>query len=63
MKKLYLDDLRTLPDDSYILVRSFEEEVTYVKNNSIPNFISFNHDLGVDENDNLLPNGYDFAKW
>ena len=54
MTKLYLDDERALRDDSYILVRSYEEAVTYVKNNSIPDFISFVHDLGVDENNNLL---------
>lgn len=29
----------------------------------IPDFISFDHDFGVDENNNLLPTGYDFAKW
>lgn len=63
MTKLYLDDERALRDDSYILVRSYEEAVTYVKNNGIPDFISFDNDLGVDENNNLLPTGYDFAKW
>lgn len=63
MNKLYLDDLRLLPDDSYILARSYDEAVKYVKQNGIPNFISFDHDLGVDENNNLLPSGYDFAKW
>lgn len=63
MKKLYLDDLRPLPNDSYFLVRSYDEAVNYVKQNGIPNFISFDHDLGVNENDNLLPSGYDFAKW
>lgn len=63
MTKLYLDDLRPLPDDSYILARSFSKAIEYVKQNGIPNFISFDHDLGVDKNDNLLPTGYDFAKW
>ena len=60
--KLYLDDVRDLPDDSFTLVRSYEEAVLFVKDNGIPPFISFDHDLGVDENENLLPTGYDFAK-
>jgi hypothetical protein len=61
--KLYLDDLRDLPDESYILARSYEEAVLYVKENGIPPFISFDHDLGVDEDEKLLPTGFDFAKW
>ena len=63
MKKLYLDDIRPLPDNTYILARSYNEAITYVINNGIPDFISFDHDLGDDEKKNLLPSGYDFAKW
>jgi hypothetical protein len=62
-KKLYLDDLRELPDNSFILVRSYEEAINYVKDNGIPSFISFDHDLGIDEDGKLLPTGYDFAKY
>ena len=61
--KLYLDDVRDLPDESFDLARSYDEAVNYVKQHGIPPFISFDHDLGVDENENLLPTGYDFAKW
>jgi hypothetical protein len=61
--KLYLDDVRDLPDDSYSLVRSYEEAINYVKDNGIPSFISFDHDLGVDENGEPILTGYDFAKW
>lgn len=61
--KLYVDDLRPLPDDTYDLARSYDEALKYIKYNGIPPFISFDHDLGVDEKDNLLPTGYDFAKW
>ncbi|MFY9075957.1 hypothetical protein CRU99_13530 [Malaciobacter mytili] len=61
--KLYLDDLRPLPDNSYILVRSYEEATKFVNKYGIPSFISFDHDLGVDKNEKLLPTGYDFAKW
>lgn len=61
--KLYLDDLRELPNDSYDLARSYDQAVEYIKNNGIPDFISFDHDLGVDSDNNLLPTGYDFTKW
>ena len=61
--KLYLDDVRDLPDESFDLARSYDEAVNYVKENGIPTFISFDHDLGVDENEKLLPTGFDFAKW
>ena len=37
--------------------------LTFVKNNGIPNFISFDHDLGSDNMGNILKDGYDFAKW
>lgn len=63
MMKLYLDDVRDLPDESFLLARSYEEAVLFVKENGIPPFISFDHDLGVDENEKLLPTGFDFAKW
>lgn len=61
--KLFLDDERKLPDDSYSLVRSYEEAVNYVKENGIPSFISFDHDLGLDENNQIAKTGFDFAKW
>ena len=60
--KLYLDDVRDLPDESFDLARSYDEAVNYVKQHGIPTFISFDHDLGVDENEKLLPTGFDFAK-
>ena len=53
MMKLYLDDVRDLPDESFDLARSYDEAVNYVKQHGIPPFISFDHDLGVDENENL----------
>ena len=61
--KLYLDDLRTPVDESFVIVRSFDEAVRFVQTNGIPEFISFDHDLGIDRHGVLLPNGYDFAKW
>ena len=61
--KLYLDDIRTPKDDDFIIVRSFQEAVKFVQKNGIPNYISFDHDLGCDEFNNIYPSGYDFAKW
>ena len=56
MKKIYLDDLRTIPE-GFIGLRSYAEFVTYIETNGLPDFISFDHDLGLQES------GYDCAKW
>ncbi len=62
-KKIYLDDIRTPSNDDFIILRSHEEAVEYVKNNGIPQYISFDHDLGCDEKGNIFPSGFDFAKY
>lgn len=56
--RLYLDDIRNPKSEGFIVVRSVEDAISFVKENGIPNYISFDHDLG----DNV-PSGYDFAKW
>lgn len=61
--KLYIDDIRTPKSNDFIIVRNFQEAIKYIETNGIPSYISFDHDLGVDENNFLLPTGYDFAKW
>lgn len=63
MTKLYLDDLRTPHEDGFTILRSYEEAVTYIEEYGLPDLISFDHDLGVDEVGRLLLTGYDFAKW
>lgn len=55
MKKLYLDDLRSVPK-GFILVRSYTEFIFYIQQNGLPDFISFDHDLGTDKS------GFDCAK-
>lgn len=80
---LFLDDLRVpgdvvwinIPSVNWAIVRSFDEAVSWVKENGFPNFVSFDHDLGwekFDTNENgiivvteldLEKSGYDFAKW
>ncbi|WZL89785.1 cyclic-phosphate processing receiver domain-containing protein [Salinimicrobium sp. 3283s] len=69
MSKLFLDDLRS-PDMIYaksvaaafVVVRSYAEFVKYIEQNGLPYFISFDNDLGLDENGELAPDGYAAAK-
>lgn len=61
--KMYLDDLRTPIEEYDFVVRSHIEAIDIIRINGVPNFISFDHDLGEDENGNLLKTGYDLAKW
>lgn len=56
MQKLYLDDLRPIPQ-GFVGVRSYTEFVVYIETKGFPDFISFDHDLGLEES------GYDCAKW
>jgi hypothetical protein len=61
--KLYLDDIRIPKDPTYIIARTVEEAQRLIEQYGVPEQISFDHDLGVDDMDNLLPTGYDLAKW
>jgi len=61
--KLYLDDIREPKNSGYTIVRSFDEAVQFVQDFGIPTYISFDHDLGCDENGTVYKSGYDFAKW
>lgn len=57
-KRMFLDDCRNPSIENFdIICRSYNEAIKYVKENGIPDYISFDHDLGTDET------GYDFAKW
>ena len=53
---LYLDDLCTTPE-GFDRVYSYEEFVAYLQQHGLPEFISFDHDLGEDFS------GYDYAKY
>ena len=61
--KMYLDDIRTPVEEFNFVVRSYDEAVAIIKRHGVPNFISFDHDLGVDEDGILLKSGFDFTKW
>lgn len=70
MIKLYLDDIRTPEAIDFVIVRSFEEAKDFVLNFGLPDFISFDHDLGmitvcksITTKNYEAKTGYDFAKW
>lgn len=59
MLKIYLDDIRTPPDSSWLVVRSVEDFKKRILSTSMPiTELSFDHDLG-----DKVPDGYDAAKW
>lgn len=49
MIKVYFDDLREPPDDTWVVIRDIATFQDYVVKNGVPKFISFDHDLGGDE--------------
>ncbi len=55
--KMYLDDIRNPKSDFDVIVRSSQEAISYVKENSCPEFISFDHDLGETDTSMI------FVKW
>jgi hypothetical protein len=70
MKKLFLDDIRTIEmvyDKSMVnefdIVRNYKEFIEYIRTNGLPDFISFDNDLGEDENGEIAPDGYAVVKW
>jgi hypothetical protein len=70
MKKLFLDDIRT-PDMIYdksesgdfVVVRSYDEFIEYIRKKGLPDMISFDNDLGLDENGKVAHDGYAAVKW
>ena len=68
--KLFLDDVRTvqmvykdLTEEDFIIVRSYATFIACIQQKGLPEFISFDNDLGEDAYGNLLPDGYAAAKW
>lgn len=58
---LYVDDLWDCPE-GFVIARNIEEAKEYFKNNKIK-ILSLDHDLGIDEQGNLLATGYDLVKY
>jgi hypothetical protein len=68
---LFLDDIRFPNDVKYsygpykelVICRSMNDAVWAVRNYGLPNFISFDHDLGDVHNDWEEQTGLSFAHW
>jgi hypothetical protein len=70
LKKLFLDDIRTVDmiydksiESEFDVVRNYADFVHYIQKNGLPDFISFDNDLGLDETGEVAPDGYAAAKW
>ncbi len=68
--KLFLDDIRSvsmvypnLKDKDFIIVRDYFSFVETIKNKGLPDYISFDNDLGLDKDGNIALDGYACAKW
>lgn len=47
--KMFIDDERMPPDDSWVVVRSSSEALVYIRANGMPTHMSLDHDLGGDD--------------
>lgn len=57
--KLFIDDVRNAPDNSWDVVRNYKDAIAYlVKNEGKIKVISFDHDLGENRK-----TGYDIVCW
>ncbi len=68
--RLFLDDIRTvdmvyknLSEKDFVVVRNYHDFLKHIIKNGLPDFISFDNDLGEDEYGEVLPDGYAAAKW
>lgn len=65
MIKIWLDDIRGKPDDSWVHIRNKEELQELFRNRPFVyiEVMDFDHDLGMDEHGNPEPSGYDIIQW
>lgn len=65
MWNLFIDDERIpkTTDRTWVIARSVEEAISLIEAHGCPNYISFDHDLGCNSNQEPLSTGYDFAHW
>lgn len=57
---LYVDDLRDCPE-GYVVARTAERALEILREQKV-GILTLDHDLGEDENEVLLPTGYDLVK-
>jgi len=69
IKKLFLDDIRTIEmiydksmESEFDIVRTYNDFVDYIEKNGLPDFISFDNDLGLGEDGKVAPDGLAAAK-
>lgn len=65
--KLFVDDIRQAGwvynnDGEFVTARTFDEAVAILQEQQV-SFISFDHDLGLDEFGDVAKDGYDLVKW
>ena len=65
---LFLDDLRTVDmvygtPANFVVVRTYNKFVNHILINGLPEFISFDNDLGLGDDGLVAPDGYAAAKW
>lgn len=58
---VFLDDLRDIPK-GFVSAKTVEQAIDLIENNQV-HILSLDHDLGMDEEGNLLPTGYDLVKY
>ncbi|MEM9928690.1 MAG: cyclic-phosphate processing receiver domain-containing protein [Bacteroidota bacterium] len=70
MKKLFLDDVRTIDmiydksrESEFVIVRTYNQFVAYITKHGLPEFISFDNDLGLNEHGEVALDSYAAAKW
>ncbi len=68
--RLFLDDLRNVPmiypeltNDDFIVVRNVADFQKTILEKGLPDYISFDNDLGLDEQGTVAPDGYAAARW
>lgn len=57
MFKVFLDDIRMPPDNSWVIVRDVKQAQHLLRSEAVE-VLSLDHDLGDD-----VPTGYDLVKW
>ena len=58
---LYVDDLRDCPH-GFVIARTVDQAKYYLENFQIA-ILSLDHDLGMDEQGEIIPTGYDLVKY
>lgn len=50
-------------DKDFVIVRNYEDFKTTIIEKGLPEYISFDNDLGLDTNGEVAPDDYAAAKW